>query len=67
MNTGKLLRAFIEASGFEIEETPTAKSINNRNYAIASGCTFVPEIDYDYKVTKRDFTDYISSEDRLNE
>ena len=52
-NTDKLLRAFIEASGYEIRETATAASINDRNYAIAKGCTFDPALNYDYRVTKK--------------
>ena len=49
----KLLRAFIEASGYEIKEVATAKSIADRKEYIALGCVFDPKLEYDYKVTKK--------------
>ncbi len=53
-NEMKLLRAFIEAQSYEIEEVATAKSIAEREEYIALGCTFDPKLEYDYKVTKRE-------------
>ena len=51
-NEMKLLRAFIEAQGYEIKEVATAKSIAEREEYIALGCAFDPKLEYDYKVTK---------------
>ena len=52
-NEMKLLLAFIEASGYEVEEVPTKGSVIARDAFIAAGCTFDPELKYDYKVTKK--------------
>jgi len=51
-NTDKLLRAFIEASGYEVEEIFEQK--------IPSGQIIVP---HDYKVTKKENIDISSSFD----
>lgn len=52
-NTHALLLAFIEASGYEVEEVPTKGSVIARDAFIAAGCAFDPPLKYDYKVTKK--------------
>jgi len=56
----KLLRAFIEASGFDITDVPTPESIIERDEYIKLGCAFDPKLEYDYKVTKK-LTETISA------
>ena len=62
-NEMKLLRAFIEASGFDIEEVDTNKATL---IEAARGIPAYIEISYDYKVTKKIvFTGYYLDEGKL--
>ncbi len=71
-NTEKLLRAFIEASGYDIEEvavgfgTCDCFNSNPACRAFSRGCskchgTGIAQGEYDYKVTKRDNKELIDS------
>ncbi len=64
-NTDKLLRAFIEASGYEIKRVAAGHSTcdcfnsNPAHHTFLHGCfkchgTGIAQVTYDYKVTKRD-------------
>ncbi len=55
-NCEKLLRAFIEVQGYEVELVATAESFSERKEYIALGCAFDPKLDYDYKITKPENT-----------
>ena len=69
-NTDKLLRAFIEASGFEIEET---QKVFIKGVLYKGNSSLIPvddldsvEIINDYKVTKKKTTRELSAQGRLN-
>jgi len=66
-DTDKLLRAFIEASGYEITSTPTKLTRERREFLEKENmllCLAVEETAVDYKVTKKpvDHWDYCSVE-----
>lgn len=49
-NEMKLLRAFIEASGYEVEEIPVMEGENQRIQILKGGDL---SIEFDYKLTKK--------------
>lgn len=74
-DTHKLLLAFIEASGFDVEEIKTPKGQGFKSFAVSPG--FLPVIkcgdelyrafDTDYKVTKKEDDDFTARHKKIAE